>query len=511
MSEQVNIEALTAENQRLRQTLFVMVTDRKKMASKLTGVQNLGLQLQKKEQENKTLLEKNERLEGSLARAENRITQLSLQMGNGQQSGSQGAIVTPGVSKKVLEALTRDNTKLKQALDHLTNKGPAGVDLAVENRDLHEIIMTLRDERDLKSNEVNELKLALDAVKDLNTEKLKNQVLRLTALVTKLERNLNAKQVFCETVVTENESLKNDLQSLKDDRILQLREMKKELGSHTRSPEVQRILSRVYDNQDGEPEEPATSEEVNKLKDEVKKLMDELQSKGQDIEHLKAELDKTKEELTTAKDIHTAQQQSLQEELEMLSQRLRVLSDELRTVTRDRDQKEEQLNDQQMERELMQNALAGYENDFKMERQEKVKAVSDREQVSRERDQIVQRYEQLKQEHIGLRQNIERMYTQAQAQQQAKAPFRPGRTCQSQVQEPWQQQTAMRQRGFGMEACADGPAEDFTDSPTTPPKETPPPPRRYNSQGSQLQCPNCRKLFPHDLLENHMRDCTGDD
>lgn len=131
MSEQVNFEALTAENQRLRQTLFVMVTDRKKMASKLTGVQNLGLQLQKKEQENKTLLEKNERLEGSLARAENRITQLSLQIGNGQQSSGQGAIVTPGVSKKVLEALTRDNTKLKQALDHLTNKGPAGVDLAV--------------------------------------------------------------------------------------------------------------------------------------------------------------------------------------------------------------------------------------------------------------------------------------------------------------------------------------------------------------------------------------------
>lgn len=131
MSEQVNVQGLLAENQRLRQTLFVMVTDRKKMASKLTGVQNLGQQLQKKEQEIKTLLEKNERQEGSLARAENRITQLTLQMGNGPQSASQGAIVTPGVSKKVLEALTRDNTRLKQALDHLTNKGPAGVDLAV--------------------------------------------------------------------------------------------------------------------------------------------------------------------------------------------------------------------------------------------------------------------------------------------------------------------------------------------------------------------------------------------
>lgn len=128
MTEQENIEAVRAENQRLRQSLVVMVTDRKKMASKLTGVQNLGLQLQKKEQQIKALLEKNERLEGSLARAENRITQLNLQLPSGAQMG---AVVTPGVSKKVLEALTRDNTKLKQALEHLTNKGPAGVDLAV--------------------------------------------------------------------------------------------------------------------------------------------------------------------------------------------------------------------------------------------------------------------------------------------------------------------------------------------------------------------------------------------
>lgn len=129
MSEQESYDALVGENDRLRHTLFVMVTDRKKMASKLTGVQNLGLQLQKKEQDNKTLLEKIERLEGSLARAENRITQLCLQGGSG--FGAQSAIVTPGVSKKVLEALTRENTKLKQVLEHLTNKGPDGVDLAV--------------------------------------------------------------------------------------------------------------------------------------------------------------------------------------------------------------------------------------------------------------------------------------------------------------------------------------------------------------------------------------------
>lgn len=55
-----------------------------------------------------------------------------------------------------------------------------------------------------------------------------------------------------------------------------------------------------------------------------------------------------------------------------------------------------------------------------MERQEKNKALSDHQKIIRERDQAIHSYEQLKKEHIGLRQNIERMYSQAQAQQQVR-------------------------------------------------------------------------------------------
>ena len=132
MAEQASNELLTAENFRLRRTLLIVVSERKKMASQITGVQNLGVQLQKKEQELRTLSERNERLESSLARAENRITQLSHLAGNnGQTIAGQGAIVTPGVSKKLLESLNRENIKLRQALDHKTNRGPSGVDLAM--------------------------------------------------------------------------------------------------------------------------------------------------------------------------------------------------------------------------------------------------------------------------------------------------------------------------------------------------------------------------------------------
>lgn len=123
-----------------------------------------------------------------------------------------------------------------------------------ENRELHEIIMTLKDEKDMKINELKELRKVISAVENQNIEALQNQVLSLSTQVTKLERNLNAKQVFCETIVTENEAMKNELQSLKDDRILKVRDVKKELGDLMKTTEVREIMQQVYENQDGEPE-----------------------------------------------------------------------------------------------------------------------------------------------------------------------------------------------------------------------------------------------------------------
>ena len=55
-----------------------------------------------------------------------------------------------------------------------------------------------------------------------------------------------------------------------------------------------------------------------------------------------------------------------------------------------------------------------------MDRQEKNKALSDHQKITLERDQAIRSYEQLKKEHIGLRQSIERMYSQASALQQVR-------------------------------------------------------------------------------------------
>lgn len=131
MAEVVSNVDLQVENQKLKQVVYALMNERNRVATKLVGVQNLGEQLQQKDEDNKRLKQELERLKDTIARYENRIAQLNLQLGNGPQNAFRGGIVTPGVSKKVLEALTRENTKLKLTLDHMANKSPSGTDLAV--------------------------------------------------------------------------------------------------------------------------------------------------------------------------------------------------------------------------------------------------------------------------------------------------------------------------------------------------------------------------------------------
>lgn len=156
-----------------------------------------------------------------------------------------------------------------------------GVKLAVENRELHDIIMVLRDERDMKHMKVYELKQLLATIQDKEVEALMEQSVRLTELTTKLRRQLNAKQAFCEGIVAGNEALKEQLQSHEDERILDVRRMKAVMGDAAKTvPEVKEILSQVWDdgcngddNADGDNHEDDNKtlegEETDKLMAEV--------------------------------------------------------------------------------------------------------------------------------------------------------------------------------------------------------------------------------------------------
>lgn len=130
MATSKRMESSSTEIQKLRSSIRHLYEEQTKSNSKLIGVQVLTDQLGKKDEECTVLRSKLQQFEVLLSRAENRIAQLSI-IANGKGGHSQGGIVTPGVSKKLLETLTRENTKLKLALEHVLNKQPNGADLAV--------------------------------------------------------------------------------------------------------------------------------------------------------------------------------------------------------------------------------------------------------------------------------------------------------------------------------------------------------------------------------------------
>lgn len=376
----VNAHGITlqAEMQGLRETLAMLLEEKKKMAKRLDGLKHLANQLHQKEEESKKLTEKNERLEGSLARAENRISQLSLlaRNGDGKATASGGAIVTPGVSKKVLEAMTRENTTLKQAFDHASRNGLHGADLIVENRHLHGIIARLRDERDGKQKQVDEMKTSLAAIEDPNTEALREQVARLTEQARKAERNLNIKQVFCETIVTENETLKKKLETLQDENIVTMREMKKTIGDAAqKQSDLREMLDRAWDEE---------AKKTQELEGEIEKLVAELRDAKQDRDRLRDQLDE--------------------------------LQKSVDTVTREREDLAVRFKEVKIEHGLMQAALRGYEDDFKKEREEKRKVLRDRDKLREERNR-------LQTDHRTLRQKIGNIHSPSNKDDEPEDPF----------------------------------------------------------------------------------------
>ena len=130
MTGEVDVVELQKSNLQLRKIVFSLVNEKKRIEMKLVGVQSLGEQLREKDEQIRKLKERYEQIQNTLARAENRIAQLNHQSVNGPVTPFRGSIVTPGVSKKVLDALTKENTKLKLTLNHLTKSFQNGTDVA---------------------------------------------------------------------------------------------------------------------------------------------------------------------------------------------------------------------------------------------------------------------------------------------------------------------------------------------------------------------------------------------
>ena len=617
-AETSNMSPLVTEMTRLRCTLTELLREKSQWSTRLVGIQNLARQLQDKKAEVNSVTEKLERTQETLSRAENRITQLSLILEKNGVS-SQGAIVTPGVSKKILEALTRENTKLRSNLERFSNEHGNGVDLAAENAELHEIIMKLRGERNDGKREVKELKRLLTAIQDGDTDALKEQNSRLTREVTKLQRQLEAKQVFCELIVSENESMKEKLHSDKGEKVVNVGRLKEVIGSVAEAhADVGDILKCVWDDagaagrderdarhedaretvEDGQVAEGMAQledakrktnrlgkelvkqsaledktemsrnkltemeEEQDLLRGELEKAMTESKENAKLVEGLRKKLSTLQEDIfqtTRQRDDFEAQLKEVQDELQQthlaltsyvkkereaagdpeamkkvvecerekvaklqrdilqttrqrddFEAQLKEVQDELRQThlvltsyvkkereavgdpeaikkvvecerekvaklqrdilqtTRQRDEFQAKLQEVQDELQLAQMALKSYEDDFKKERQEKLKAAGDLEATKKANRRLAGECERFQKNYLDLTHRIHQGHSSTTT---GAGAFRPRAECRQSVQAP-------------------------PSKPRVP-------------ASNELQCPNCQRMFPSHLLDEHMRACSN--
>ena len=554
-AETSNMSPLVTEMTRLRCTLTELLREKSQWSTRLVGIQNLARQLQDKKAEVNSVTEKLERTQETLSRAENRITQLSLILEKNGVS-SQGAIVTPGVSKKILEALTRENTKLRSNLERFSNEHGNGVDLAAENAELHEIIMKLRGERNDGKREVKELKRLLTAIQDGDTDALKEQNSRLTREVTKLQRQLEAKQVFCELIVSENESMKEKLHSDKGEKVVNVGRLKEVIGSVAEAhADVGDILKCVWDDagaagrderdarhedaretvEDGQVAEGMAQledakrktnrlgkelvkqsaledktemsrnkltemeEEQDLLRGELEKAMTESKENAKLVEGLRKKLSTLQEDIfqtTRQRDDFEAQLKEVQDKLQQTQlvltsyvkkereaagdpeamkrvvecerEKVAKLQMDILQTTKQRDEFQAKLQEVQDELQLAQMALKSYEDDFKKERQEKLKTAGDLEATKKANRRLAGDCERFQKNYLDLTHRIHQGYSSTTTRAGA---FRPRTECRQSIQ-------------------------------ASPSKPRVP-------ASNELQCPNCQGLFPSHLLDDHMRACSN--
>lgn len=203
MDENDHLRQALDENAALRQSLVEACNENDELLHKLKTAEEGAKHL--------------ETTKESLTKAENRIVQLTdiiRRQSNGEDVNRNGAVVTPGVSKKVLEGIVKENSRLKAALVH--THGKSGVELSAENRDLHNVIITLRDERDEGLEKIKALEETINAMSTEDERDATQQLFRLVHRTGDLERHLRCKQAYLDSITRKASERPVDYRELVD-------------------------------------------------------------------------------------------------------------------------------------------------------------------------------------------------------------------------------------------------------------------------------------------------------
>ena len=120
--------------EKIEQLVRSLRSENKQLQIRVLGVTELARLLQDRREKVKVLEDKNKRLEVAVVRLENRCANLEAKLrgtdgsGGGPVSGlkSMQPPSIPGPSRQILEALMKENSELKKALNGMQKKGPSG-------------------------------------------------------------------------------------------------------------------------------------------------------------------------------------------------------------------------------------------------------------------------------------------------------------------------------------------------------------------------------------------------
>ena len=160
--------------------------------------------------------------------------------------------------------------------------------------------------------------------------------------------------------------------------------------------------------------------------------------------------------------------EAMKKAVECEREKVAKLQRDILQTTRQRDDLQAKLQEVQDELQLAQMALKSYEDDFKKERQEKLKAAGDLEATKNEIRRLAGECDRFQKNYLDLTHRIHQGYSSTTTRVGA---FRPRAECRQSVQ-------------------------------ASPSKPRVP-------ASNELQCPNCQRLFPSHSLDDHMRACSN--
>ncbi|CAI8017535.1 hypothetical protein GBAR_LOCUS10645 [Geodia barretti] len=293
---------------KMEQLIRKLRSENKQLQLRVLGVNELARLLQDRSEKVKVLEDKNKRLEVAVVRLENRCANLDQKLraeggGGGPPSGlkSMQPPSIPGPSRQILEALMKENSELKKALNAMQKKGPSGYLEAVKTSQLEEVIEQQKQELEFLRSQVNMLTTtplppssAGSSGSDASSSRAPGSPGDLRRQLIKMQHSLKVKDRFCSLLSDQVASLQDRLREMSLDKVPKAGE-----DEEDKKPPPSQLPKPTPDVINDNPM-------IQQIKEEYLKKKQELEGRYEQV------IDEQKETLQKERHEHTANVEKLQ-------------------------------------------------------------------------------------------------------------------------------------------------------------------------------------------------------